>query len=800
MRTRAFTISLLAVLAGVSADCGVAATSEADGFLKQHCLKCHDDKKQEGSFRIDTLSRDFADPLVAGRWAEVMTRINAGEMPPEEEPRPTSDEISDVADWIESRLRAGEAARLAARGAVTFSRLSREEYAHTIHDLLGVRFDVMAPGVMNEDPAWHGFERIGSLLSLSPSHMEQYLATADTIVKRAFPEKEPEVKKIRRDAIGLWHGFESSRKSLVAEGLADKVRVPWWPGFEGEFHTVDALEKLPARVRIQLSGLAPPGGLTPHLSVWDKFGKRSIFDTDVVAAEDKPIVVEFVTLAPTIILMNEAPGKMENKGSSQSLFLSTRDHRLRHPMARKLIDDDGNALVPLLLVDWVEFETPAVTDAERQARAGLLPADFANESDVRDSLHRFCERAWRRPVTDAEVDRYVQIAAAERKAGEPPRAAFLSAMAAVLASKNFLYLQEGRLQGGSGAAGAGGDRLDDWQLASRLSYFLWSSLPDEGLFAAARAGRLHEPAVLKEQFARMLADPKSGRFMESFPRQWLQLQKVGMFPPDPGLYPDYDRWLEKSMVLETQGFFGEVLAKNLPLVEFLVADWTMLNPRLAEHYRLPRPTESDFARASLPADSHRGGLLTQASVLSLTSDGSRHRPVHRGAWVLETILGTTPPPPPPNVEPLEPTPKDASKMTVRMQLADHATKATCASCHRKIDPLGFAFDNFDAVGSWRTVEKVRAGKGDNPPVDASGTLVDGRKFAGPDEFKTLLAADIDAFAAAFTRHLATYALRRPLTVDDADEIAAITAACKADGYRLKSLIEAFVVSELFLKR
>jgi hypothetical protein len=454
------------------------------------------------------------------------------------------------------------------------------------------------------------------------------------------------------------------------------------------------------------------------------------------------------------------------------------------------------------LVDWVEVETPVVTEAERQSRAGLLPADFANESEVRDCLHRFCERSWRRPVTDAEVDRYVRIAAAERAAGEPPRAAFLSAMAAVLASKNFLYLQEGRLEDGLREAGTGekGDRLDDWQLASRLSYFLWSSLPDEPLFAAARAGRLHEPGVLKEQLARMLADPKRDRFMESFPRQWLQLQKVGMFPPDRGLYPDYDRWLEKSMVLETQGFFAEMLTKNLPLAEFLVADWTILNPRLAEHYRLPQTAESGFARVSLPADSHRGGLLTQAAVLSLTSDGSRHRPVHRGAWILETIFGTSPPPPPPNVEPLEPTPKDASKMTVRMQLSDHATKATCASCHRKIDPLGFAFDNFDAVGRWRTVERVTAGKGDDPPVDASGALADGRTYSGPDEFKQLLAADIDAFATAFTRHLATYALRRPLTVDDADEIAAITTACRDDGYRLKSLLEAFVVSDLFLKR
>jgi hypothetical protein len=297
----------------------------------------------------------------------------------------------------------------------------------------------------------------------------------------------------------------------------------------------------------------------------------------------------------------------------------------------------------------------------------------------------------------------------------------------------------------------------------------------------------------------MMADPKIERLLAAFPRQWLQLHRVGMFPPDPGIYPDYDRWLEASMTAECTEFFREVFRENLPIREFLDSDWTMLNRRLAEHYGVSPPAAQGFARVSLRPEDHRGGLLTQAAVLALSSDGTRHRPVHRGVWVSESIFGTTPPPPPPNVEPLEPTPADSEKATVRMQLAAHSTHAACAACHRKIDPLGFAFDNYDAIGRWRTTEKVSAGKGEDPPVDATGTLADGRSFAGPEEFKKLLVDDLDRFAEAFVGQLATFALRRTMTIDDDAAIRQVAAACRADGYRLRSLIESLVTSEVFLK-
>jgi hypothetical protein len=253
------------------------------------------------------------------------------------------------------------------------------------------------------------------------------------------------------------------------------------------------------------------------------------------------------------------------------------------------------------------------------------------------------------------------------------------------------------------------------------------------------------------------------------------------------------------MIAETQSFFGEVLHKRLTLREFIDSNWTMMNPRLARFYGMPEMSKDEFQQVSLKGKEDRGGLLTQASILSLTSDGTRHRPVHRGAWLSEVILGKTPPPPPANVDPIEPNPVDEPKATLRMKLDAHKHDASCASCHQKIDPLGFAFENFNAIGQWRTHEKVE-GTGKNPPIDASGVLPDGRKFSNAAEFKNLLMDDLDLFNEAFVEKLAIYGLRRTLTFDDHDELAAISKIGKAKDYRVTDLVEAFVLSDLFQKR
>ena len=298
----------------------------------------------------------------------------------------------------------------------------------------------------------------------------------------------------------------------------------------------------------------------------------------------------------------------------------------------------------------------------------------------------------------------------------------------------------------------------------------------------------------------MLADPKAAAFAESFPRQWLQLRKVGMFAPDRTLYPEYDEYLEKSMIAETTGYFREVLARNGSLREFLDSDWTMLNERLAVHYGIAGVTGEELRRVSLTPEHHRGGLLTHASVLSLTSDGTRHRPVHRGVWMLESIVNKPPPPPPANVPALGTPSAKERKTTVREKLEQHRADANCAGCHQRIDPLGLAFDNYDAIGRWRAVETVRNGTGADPRIDASGELIDGRKFADAAGLKRLLLDATDRFATAFAEKLATYALRRGMTFGDRAELKRLVEQSKPDGYKLASFIEALVLSDLFRKR
>ncbi len=760
-------------------------------FLKTYCLRCHDGQKQGGEFRLDTLPRTFNDEVTAQLWDEVIFRVNAGEMPPKDQPQPTADELGGVVEWIASRLKEGEATRMARRGPVAHYRLSRDEYALTVKDLLGVDYNVRMPGAFHEEPRWHGFDRIGSLLSLSPSHVDRYFNAAETVLDVAYFSPLGKTIKGRKDFNNV--------KWLAERNLTGRVRQPVHPGFRAGLMNVSAPGTF--RLRIQLSGIQPPKGPAPRLSLWQGTTRQSVYSQDLVAPEDKPTILELELKLSTggLEVFNDTPGFPMLRADSRNVFIHSRETRFLNPISSKLFDDEGQAIYPMLLVDWIEWEGPIISEEVQRKRKQFIPAKLdANKppvdlSEARDALKRFAEQAWRRPASDAEVERYLKIVQSQLDAGTPYRTAYRGAMVGIMTSKNFYYLEEG-------SAEQPREQLNDWELASRLSYFLWSSTPDEELLAAAQTGKLRDPAGLKAQLTRMLADPKIARFTDSFPRQWLQLHRVGMFQPDGRLYPEYNSDLQRSMVQETTLFFDTVFRENLSLREFLDSDWTIVNPQLAKFYGMAPPSGGDFQKVKLRREDHRGGLLTQASVLLLTSDGTRHRPVHRGVWISEAIFGRTPPPPPPNVEPIEPTPGDKPKATIRMQLAAHATHATCASCHQKIDPLGFAFDNYDAIGRWRTEEQVQEGQGANPPVDATGKLPDGREYSGPDEFKRLLAEDLDRFAETFVEQLATYALRRVMTIDDREQIKLIAGECKKTDYQLRTVIENLVTSKLFLKR
>jgi hypothetical protein len=506
---------------------------------------------------------------------------------------------------------------------------------------------------------------------------------------------------------------------------------------------------------------------------------------------EMPANLHFNVVATDIIDRQKGAHYRNELTSSLYVFTHSSETHLLSPTAPKMFDDEGTGIYSTVLLDWIEWEGPIVSDAEHATREGLLPSNEATREEVTNHLQRFTERAWRRPVSSGELQPYLRSYESERGAGENVFAAYQVAMLGVLTSRHFTYLVEGDVIPREG--------LTDFELASRLSYLLWSSMPDQPLLHAARDRQLTGNG-LAEQVDRMLADSKIERFIDDFPRQWLQLHRLGMFPPDGKLYPKYDVWLEASMREEVVHYFREVFENNLPLDSFITSDWTMANPRLSEFYDLPEPKTSGFQRVSLRPEHHRGGLLTMGAVLGLTSDGTRHRPVHRGVWVSEAIFGETPPPPPANVEPIEPNPPDSPKATIRQKIEAHARNANCAACHRGIDPLGLAFDQFDAIGAWRTHERVDKGTGADPLVNPSGTLPDGRAFNDANQFKQLLLNDRDRFLQAFIEHLCTYALRRVLTIDDREDIRAIVKEAKQQNYRLKDIVRTVALSDLIQKR
>ncbi|MFG0255019.1 MAG: DUF1592 domain-containing protein [Rhodopirellula sp. JB053] len=783
-------------------------------FLSKYCVQCHGPESQEGDLRIDQLSRDFKTGADAHHWAEVVEKINSGEMPPAGDPQPTRNEISDFVTSLDSLIRDGRAARMAARPAVAHYRLSRKEYQNTVYDLLGVRYDPTKPGELNEDTLWHGFERIGSELTLSPSHVDRYYRAADTVLSRAFPATSAKARKVHKDAAELrYGGGQRQRETLDRFGIKRPLRflmfpgrnqpalAPHWFGRTGPEHS--GLYKL----RLQASGIRPLGGQPAHLSIGKATGEDTVdglIEFDITAPEDRPEVFEFdvflempttlhFCVVATDIVDRRAGAAFRNvlAGSAGHIFTHSSETLLLNPNAPQMFDDKGNGLFSTVLLDWIDWDGPLETDDEKAKRQGVLPPDAASPDVVAEHLHRFAERAWRRPVEPEELAGYLHAYRTEREAGETTAEAFRVAMQGVLTSRHFLYLVEGEPDAR--------EFLTDWELASRLSYFLWSSMPDESLFATARDGKLHGEE-LNNQVDRMLNDRRIKGFIEDFSRQWLQLHRVGMFPPDKKLYPNYDDWLETSMRAELIEYFRAMFANNLPIDEFLDSDWTMANARLCDFYGLPEPKTGGFQRVALQPEDHRGGLLTTGAVLGLTSDGTRHRPVHRGVWVSETIFNKTPPPPPANVDAIEPNPPKSPKSTIRQKIESHARDPNCAACHAKIDPFGLAWDNYDAIGQGRTREKVAAGIGDDPLVDSSGVMPDGRQFADGSEFKQILIEDGDKFRRAFIEHLCTYSLRRVLTVDDQDDLHAIVEVAKNQQLGLRDIVRAVALSDLMRKR
>jgi len=806
-------------------------------FFRKHCADCHVGEKPEGEFSIAKkhLGTDFTKPGFRGKWREVINVLNSHEMPPEDKPQPDAAEAAAVIDWITKQAVAAEVSKR--EQSVVLRRLNRAEYRNTIRDLVGVDFDTSA---FPQDPPAGGFDNNGSALTMSPMQIEQYLNAADQILDRALVEgTRPEEVRWRFDP---------------QPGPVDSVRVrlddhnnPIVNGgssYEGDWTVVrnDQWDKTPGArdfrvpvagtyvIRARLAGRRPSRDdviryVTPLLekrkadddarnpqgAPWHEkaladalehfrtdrmydFGPprlkltlglgsqpRTVAEFDVEGSPESPQIVEFPVEFTT-----------ESAGMTLSYAYS-----IPSVPENQFLQHGEGFPRPEALIDWIEIEGPVYDTWPPSSHTKILfdsPLQSKNPSQyARAVLERFMREAYRRPVTKDEVDEKVALYVAAAKKKKSFVENIKVPLTAVLASPSFLYLAEAH-------PGSFSEPLTDHELATRLSYFLWSSQPDAELRQLADAGKLANPKTRQEQVDRMLADLKAEALVKNFAGQWLGLREVGANPPAPDLYPQYDRHLERSIVGESEAYFREFLQHDLDARQMIKSDFVTINERLGRFYGIPGARGDAFQRVSVPKGVARGGIVTQASILTITSNGTRTSPVKRGTWILKTLLGTDPGLPVANAGEISPKVPGIDKATVRQRLEIHRQLQQCARCHNKIDPLGFALENFNAAGEWREQEgfgyKGRV-QPDDPKIDASSKMPDGTKIFGVAGLQTAMLKQDDLFLKSLATHLATYALGRELGIADQPLVAGAAAAMKKDGGTVRALVKAIVASDAF---
>jgi mono/diheme cytochrome c family protein len=756
--------------------------NHAGAFLKEHCLRCHGPEKAKGDLRLDQLDTDFSKPSTFERWREVVTRVQSGEMPPKKEPRPPAAQVQTFVRQLNAQLEAASA-KQRAEGRVVLRRLNRVEYENTVRDLFAV--DARVKEILPEDAIAQGFDNVGAALNISPVLMERYLEAADAVITAALlPVHKLESKQERFDfyeSLPKWFAngvYKQADGVVLFRGGATDVRqfkapAPGRYKFRIAVSAHNSLTPLP--LGLLVGNFVVSGNYARHLGYFD--------------APPGP--------QPTVIEFEERLGA---KNDTVKLM----------PMALPFVYLKQETMAeypgPGLKVHWVETEGPFPeawpTESYRRVFGEADPKQ-GTLADAEKLLRVLLPRAFRRPVAEDEVKPFVALVAKSLEMGQPFEAALRAGYKAVLASPKFLFLREPT------------GPLDDHALAARLSYFLWSTMPDETLAALAAKGELRKPDVLRAQVERMLKHPKARAFTENFTGQWLSLRYIEATTPDKALYPEWEELLQWSAVRETQLFFEELLKQNLSVKNFVDSDFALLNGRLAQHYGIPDVHGVAFRKVALKPEWHRGGVLTHSSVLKVTANGTTTSPVLRGVWVLDRILGRPAPPPPPNVPAVEPDIRGAT--TIRDQLAKHRATENCAGCHARIDPPGFALENYDVIGGWReryrivTEQKNRVNNRVGPlakylaahqyglglPVDAGDALLDGRKFADLAEFKQLLLTDPEQIARCLTEKLVTYATGQPVGFGDHAAVGRILAEAKGADYGLRSLVHAVVASELF---
>jgi mono/diheme cytochrome c family protein len=745
-----------------AAQTSTAAGTSHQVLLTTYCYSCHSPRTRMGGLTLQGLDPRAVAPN-AEVWEKAVRKLRGRQMPPPGSSQPPQKDIDAFVGWIEDQLDANPRAPQA--GYVGLQRMNRTEYAAAVKDLVGV--EIVPRDVLPQDAAVDGFDNIASALTVSPTFVEQYVEAARMIAKKAIGDRSLDSTSYPAAAhrgteampLGLRDGGMRLKHNFPVDGdyrfnilFPDQTLGLYTGSLENEATLVLMID---GRVVFR----KPIGGLDDLMlnnrkagdgrqQIADRFRNVSL----PIQAGVREVVVGWIDRSRFESLSNQAGG-----GGGLPNFNSIEIKGPYNPTGA--VSTQGRKLIYLC--------DPKAAGEARCAR------------QITEHLAR---RAFRRPATEADLARLMPFYEAGRKEADFDRG-IERVVAAVLVSPDFLYRT------------IRGNVLTDYELAARVSFFLWNSGPDEELFALAASGKLRTPSVLDSQVTRLLADPKASSLVTNFAAKWLGLDGLAAHTPDPQIFAGFNDQLRLDLVIEAQSFIHSVLLENRPLVDLLTSDRTYLNDRIARHYGLPGINGTQFRWVTL-ADTNRAGLLGKGAILMRTSYPDRTSPVLRGAWVLDKLLGTPPTPPPPGVESDLSQRAGETPATVRARLEQHRASPTCAQCHGVIDPMGLALENFDAIGQFRTTDR-QAG---NQPIDASTVLPTGRPLNGPVELRAYLAADPSKFAQAFTERLLMYAVNRELEYFDMPQVRAIVRGAARDQYTLSSIVRGIVRSDAFLKQ
>jgi hypothetical protein len=747
-------------------------TRDVVPFLAKHCYACHGNGKKRGGLSLDRFQDEQAVQKDRKVWDNVLEMVRTGEMPPPERKRPPAKEIEAALGSLDAVLAKLDCTGPRRPGRVTARRLNRTEYNNTIRELVGIDFKPAAD--FPADDSGYGFDNIGDVLSLSPLLLEKYLAAAEAVLDRAIVIADPpRPAKTRLSNIQATRGAGDTRRGL---GTTLHSR--------GQAFGSSYFDEGDYTIRVEAYG--QQAGDEPVRAAL-RVGFTTVKEFEVKADRSTPATLEAKvrlkagTARIAVAFLNPSPnatpsprgGKGQGEGGA-----AEPDKQQRRLIIRSIVVDGP-------------YNPPPVALPETHKRIMAHRPDLPPRQAAREILTRFATRAFRRPVQPAEVERLLGLYDKAEKEGERFENRVRLALCGVLVSPHFLFRIE--LDPPDARPGTAYP-VNEYELASRLSYFLWSSMPDDELLGLAARGRLRQN--LEAQVRRMVNDPKSAAFVQNFAGQWLTLRNLAAVTPDRKRFPDFDEELRSAMHRETEMFFEAILREDGSILDFLDADFSFVNERLARHYGIAGVKGKEFRRVrrgevTSPLPANRGGILTQASILTLTSNPTRTSPVKRGKWVLDQLLNTPPPPPPPDVPEL--TEEKQLTGSLRKVMEMHRENALCASCHQRMDPIGFAFENYDAVGAWRDRDGKFA-------IDPSGVLPDGKSFRGPAELKAVLRGKKDLFSRCLTEKLLTYGLGRGLEYYDKCAVDKITAALEKNDYRFLTLLAEVVKSEPFQMR